>query len=122
MPRFSPTLLDHAQHPRGAGVIEFPHAEGHADRGGQAPRVTFYLRFERGHIEQAKFTAFGCGCTIAACSILTEMVCGLTLEECQQVHSQAVVEALGGLPSDKGFCADIAVRAFQAAVAALAKM
>jgi NifU-like protein involved in Fe-S cluster formation len=116
MPRFSHVLLDHARSPRNAGRMHEPDRIGEASLDGSAPRVTIQLRIVGDHVVEARFLAFGCGVTIAACSMLTEMIRGRHVHDLQRLEPGDVIDALDGMPSDKAFCADLAVAALRDAL------
>ncbi len=119
MPRFSDTLLDHARAPRNSGAMLEPDATGKADLDGRAPRVFIYLKAKDGAVSDAGFQALGCGVTIACCSVLTELVKGRPLTECRNLTPKDVIDALDGVPSDKQFCADLAIKACKAGLGGL---
>jgi NifU-like protein involved in Fe-S cluster formation len=116
VPRFSATLLEHARHPRNAGDMPSPDAVGSSDPDSRAPKVWLYLRIEAQRVLEARFQSSGCGCTIACCSVLTELLTGRTLNECGCITAQSIADALGGIPADKGFSADLAIRAMEHAL------
>ena len=91
-------------------------AIGRASLDGQAPRVVIYVRLESGRIERATFQAFGCGYTIAACSVLTELVKNKTVNEARSLGAADIIEALDGMPADRQFCADLAIKALHSAI------
>ena len=113
---FSETLLDHARYPRNGGAMQAPDAVGHADRNGTPPTTDIYLRIDNERVLASKFTTFGCGVSVAACSVLTELVNGKPLDECLALRAEQVVEALDGVPDDRRFCADLAVTALHDAI------
>lgn len=117
MPRFSATLLDHAESPRNGGKLDSANAVGMASLNGQAPYTTIHLRIEENEaIADAKFEAFGCGVTIAACSALTELVIGQTVSEAEELSPTDITSALDGIPPDKQFCAHLANSALHNAI------
>ena len=78
---------------------------------GQPPYMVVYLKIQEDVVTAASFQTFGCGPAIAAGSLLTELVTGRTLQDCEKINADAVNQALGGLPPDKAWCADIAASA-----------
>ena len=116
MPRYSAQLMDHFNAPRNAGEMSSPDVVGNADIHGKSPRMSIYLRIVDDKVEQAAFTTFGCGASIASGSALTELVRGKHLAQCFQIEVKDVVDALDGVPPDKQFCADLAVRALRDAL------
>jgi NifU-like protein involved in Fe-S cluster formation len=116
MSRPSASVLDHFDSPRNAGEMEAADAVGRASLDGNAPRVTIYIKRDGDRVVKSTFQAFGCGFTIACCSALTELVTGKTLNECLGVTPKNLSLALGGLPAEKEFCADLAITALRDAV------
>ncbi len=74
MALYSANLLDYARYPRNGGVMESPDAVGKASLNGRAPYVTIYLQAKQQIVTAAKFQTYGCGVSIACCSVLTELV------------------------------------------------
>ncbi len=112
----SATVMDHVLSPRNGGEMQKPTAIGRASLGGRAPYVTIYLKVDRGAVSNAMFQTFGCGYSIACCSILTEIVTKLTAAECRLVTSDQIISSLGGLPAERTFCAELAVAALRNAL------
>ena len=117
MPRYSSLLMQHFQTPHNAGALEEYDGLGEASLAGRAPRITIYLQLQNGLISRAGFETFGCGVSIACGSAITEMALGRAPLECLAIDNNDLVEVLGGVPPEKRFCADLAVRALRAAVA-----
>jgi NifU-like protein len=67
-----------------------------------------------GAVERASFRTFGCSACIAASSIVTELLVGRgTAPSADEIDS-----ALGGLPEDKRYCADLVADAAARALGA----
>ena len=71
------------------------------------------LRLEGDRVAAARFHTYGCGATIAAGSMLTELILGRTVAECRAVTADALAAALGGFPPDKLHCPELAVAALR---------
>lgn len=110
---FSTIVMDHFQNPRNVGTLT-PHT-GFGQAGSmQAGRfVQVTVRVEQGVILAARFKTFGCVPAIAAGSVLTEWVEGLTVAEARAVSPQHLIDRLGGLPPQRNFCAALAVEALR---------
>ena len=113
MSKPSSGVAEHFNSPRNAGEMENPDAVGESSLDGRAPRINIFLKSDGRSIEQATFQAFGCGYSIAACSVLTVRVTGRTLAEAAELTMGDILAELGGVPVDKEFCADLAVKALQ---------
>jgi nitrogen fixation NifU-like protein len=118
MESYTEKVIDHFQHPRNVG--EIPDADGIGRVGNPTcgDIMEMYIKVdENGRITDCKFKTFGCGAAIATSSITTEMVIGLTIDEAEKLSRNDVAEALGGLPSIKLHCSNLATDALRAAIA-----
>lgn len=114
--RYSDTLLDHFRAPRNAGMLRDADAVGETEDGACGDLARFYLRIRDGRVEEARFQTYGCGASIAASSLATELVRGLPLEAVEALTPGAVEEAIGGLPEDRRHVAALVVEALRRAV------
>ena len=113
---FSATLMDHFTAPRNQGPMEAPDRIGLVGVPGNGPFMLLCMRLQDGRVVQAKFQTYGCGASIAAGSLLTEMITGRTMEECRSVTVEQLTEALGGVPPHKLHSPALAVGALKAAL------
>jgi len=112
---YSETAIDHMRNPRNVGLI--PNADGQARVTGPCgDTMEIWLRVTNGVIEQASFWTDGCGTTIAAGSIATELARGKRAGEAFRIGQQDVLEALGGLPDESVHCALLAANTLREAV------
>ena len=86
---------------------------------GRKLAVRFPLQMSQDKIKRARYQVFGCGFTVAACAATAELIEGKTLNELSRVNATAIDQRLGGLPDERGYCADLAVEALQAAVSSV---
>jgi NifU-like protein involved in Fe-S cluster formation len=68
-----------------------------------------------GHLAEARFQAYGCGPTIAAASVATELAAGRAVEDLATLKAQEIEDALDGLPEDRKHAAEVAAGAMRAA-------
>jgi len=114
---YTDITIDHYLHPRNIGIL--PDATGAGTAGDQEKgqiMIQITLRCSNRVIEDIRFRAFGCSATIASASMVTELAKGKTLEEAEAITSHVLLEALGGLPQDKLYCADYATKALHIAI------
>jgi len=112
---YSETTIDHMRNPRNVGLI--PNSDGQASITGPCgDTMEIWLRVVDGIIERASFWTDGCGTTIAAGSMATELVKGKRATEAFRISQQGVLEALGGLPDESVHCALLAANTMQEAV------
>lgn len=116
MTRPPASIIEHVNNPRNAGELPDADAVGRASLSGSAPRCEFFIRIDGDRVSEARFQAFGCGYSIASCSMLTELVTGESIEQCTCLTPGDVEQALGGLPSNKRFCCEIAIAALKDAL------
>lgn len=112
---YSATLIDHFRNPRNAGMMREPDGVGEGEYEQCMDLARFYLRVRDGRVEEARFQAYGCGPTLAACSAGTEVAAGAALEELAEIREARIEEAVGGLPAERRHAAAVVVRALQAA-------
>jgi nitrogen fixation NifU-like protein len=112
---YSETVLDHAMNPRNVGKME--NADGFAAVTGPCgDTVEIWLRVKNDIIFKATFMTDGCGTTIAAGSMVTELVKGETISRILGISQEDVLKALGGLPEESEHCALLAVNTLKEAV------
>ena len=117
MEGYSETVLDHFERPRNNGELEDANAVGYMTNPVCGDTLLLMLRVERDRIEDARWQSDGCVASIAASSLLSELVRGRSLEEASALTREAVVEALGGLPASKLHASVLAADALQHALA-----
>jgi len=113
---YHPIVMDHFTHPRNMGEMENADGVGEARNPVCGDTMRLFIKVEADRIVEAKFLTFGCAGAIAASSMTTEMIRGLTLEETLRITRQAVSAALGDLPPTKVHCSALAEAAIKAAV------
>lgn len=96
----------------GTGEVGLGEAEA-----GRRLAVRFTLRLRGDRAEAVRYQVFGCGFTIAACAATAQLAEGHTLAEIAAITPTWIDAALGGLPAERSYCAELAVAALQAAVA-----
>jgi len=113
---YSKTAIDHAMQPRNVGVL--PGADGYAEiLGPCGDTMEIWISVNNGIIEEATFMTDGCGTSIAAGSMATEMIKGKALEDALQIGQQDILDALDGLPEESQHCALLAANTLKEAIA-----
>jgi len=112
---YSETVVDHAMNPRNVGNMD--DANGFARITGPCgDTMEIWLRVRSGTVAEATFMTDGCGTTIAAGSMVTELVKGKTVIQAQKISQRDVLSALGGLPEESQHCALLAANTLKEAV------
>lgn len=114
--QYSDKVMDHFTNPRNVG--EIPDADGVGTVGNPVcgDIMRLYIKVKDNVIEDIKFKTFGCGAAIASSSMVTELVKGKSLEDALKISNKAIIEELGGLPSQKRHCSVLAEEALQKAI------
>lgn len=113
---YSVQIADHIANPRNVGELENPSGIGDVTNEVCLDRIRLTVRVEGERIIDAKVKATGCPPTIAAASVLTELIIGRSFEELQSLTRKDVVNALGHLPPAKTHCAVLAIDALRTAI------
>lgn len=116
MEEFSETLMDHFASPRNWGTLDAPDVIGLAGTLGQGPFFVLYLRLSGETVADVRFRTYGCGATIAAGSMLTELITGQPLANCRTLTVQTLIEALDGVPQNKLHSPALAIAALKNAL------
>ena len=113
---YSDKFRDHLTNPRNAGELSNATSVAEETNPVCGDRLRLSLRVHHGHVEAARFLAYGCPPTLACGSALAEMVEGMTVEEAQALTKDEIVNAVGGLPSRKHHAAALAIETLHSAL------
>jgi len=112
---YTEVVIDHAQNPRNVGSIQ--NADGFGTvTGSCGDTMEIWLRVREEVIKEATFWTDGCGTTIAAGSMVTELTKGKAIREAMKISQRDVLDALGGLPEESQHCALLAANTLKEAV------
>jgi nitrogen fixation NifU-like protein len=112
---YSEIAIDHAMNPRNVGNMD--NADGLARITGPCgDTMEIWLKVRDATITESTFMTDGCGTTIAAGSIVTELAKGKTVVQAQKISQQDVLSALGGLPEESQHCALLAANTLREAI------
>ena len=102
--------------PRNVGELEHPSGVGDVTNEVCLDRIRLTIQVHGDRLVEAKVKANGCAPTIAAASVLTELIIGRTLRELRSLARKDVAGALGHLPPAKSHCTALAIEALRAAI------
>lgn len=115
---YSDKVLDHYSNPKNVGTLDKSKSNVGTGLVG-APECGDVMRLQievnDGIITDAKFKTFGCGSAIAASSLATEWLKGMTLDEAVKMDNMSLVEELH-LPPVKIHCSVLAEDAIKSAI------
>lgn len=112
---YTETVIDHALRPRNVGGLEDADGVGRVT-GPCGDTMQVWLKVDGDTIVDAAFSTDGCGPSLAAGSMITELAKGKSVLDTLRISQQDVLDALGGLPEDSVHCALLAVDTLKAAV------
>ena len=113
---YSPQLAEHIANPRNVGELANPSGIGDVTNEVCLDRIRLTVRIEGGRLTEAKIKASGCPPTIAAASVLTELIIGRSVEEVRSLTRKHIANSLGHLPPAKAHCTALAIDALRAAI------
>jgi nitrogen fixation NifU-like protein len=115
---YSEKVLDHYSNPKNVGTLDKSKPNVGTGLVG-APECGDVMRLQievnDNIITDAKFKTFGCGSAIAASSLATEWLKGMTLEDAVKMDNMELVEELN-LPPVKIHCSVLAEDAIKSAI------
>jgi len=112
---YTETVIDHAMNPRNVGSIQ--NADGFASVTGPCgDTMEIWLKVWNGTIKGAAFWTDGCGASIAAGSMVTELAKGKAVTDTLRITQKDVLDALGGLPEESLHCALLAANTLKEAI------
>ncbi len=116
---YSDKVLEHYENPRNVGSLDKNDPSIGTGLVG-APECGDVMKLQikvnsDGIVEDAKFKTFGCGSAIAASSLATEWIKGMSINEAKEITNSEIVEELS-LPPIKIHCSVLAEDAIKAAI------
>ena len=115
---YSETLLDHFRHPRNCGALTDPDVSYESFNPLCGDRIRLELKFENQTVTQAHFVGDGCAISIAAASLLTELILHKNTDFLQTISNEQLIAALeSDIKPARLQCAILALEALRAALA-----
>ena len=109
---YSDLVKDHALCPRNREAMPNPDLVGEGKFPRCGDKVKIFLRLQDGKIANVSFQASACGPAVAAASLATTLIEGLTLEQARQVLVTELPHALSDLPTSKRHAIVIVLECF----------
>jgi Mrp family chromosome partitioning ATPase len=107
--------MERFNNPRNYGPLD--RWDGHGRVTGPCgDTMEFWVEISDRQISRATFITDGCGPSLAAGSMATELATGKLVKEAFQIEQKDVLRALGGLPKDSEHCALLATNTLKAAI------
>src|SRR5260370_40224256 len=109
-------VADHISNPRNVGELDDPSGVGDVVNEVCQDRIRLTIRIEDGVLSEARVRASGCPPTLAAASVLTELITGRSLSAVRVLTRDDITSALGRLPAAKTHCAVLPIDALTQAL------
>lgn len=109
-------ILDHFNNPRNRGELADPDMLINGGNPGCGDAVTLFVKLDdEARITEIKFDGHGCTISMAASSLLTELVLGKTLDQVRQMSYDVLIDTLGReVVQSRLRCATLAMDTLQA--------
>ena len=91
---YSDILLDHFRHPRNYGDFTAPDISYEEFNPLCGDRVRIEVRINNSIVEEARFKGDGCAISLAAASLLTELIRGISIDELATLSDERLIAAL----------------------------
>ena|SRR6516225_6303197 len=109
-------VADHIANPRNVGELDDPSGVGDVVNEVCQDRIRLSIKIQDGVLSAAKVKASGCPPTLAAASVLTELIIGRPISEVLLIGRGDITNELGRLPAAKIHCAVLAIDALRNAL------
>ena len=91
---YSDILLDHFRHPRNYGSLDAPDMSYEEFNPLCGDRIRIELTLNQSTITEARFKGDGCAISIAAASVITELLIGTSIEAVASLSDEQLIAAL----------------------------
>lgn len=113
---YSSIVWQHIQDTQNRGTLVGANAVGESRFSKCCDHLILQLRVENGLILEAQFLAKACGAVVAAASLFTTKLVGLSPDQARQISVLHLDKALGGLPAPKRHALWMCLEALQNAL------
>lgn len=115
---YGATVMEHFRRPRNHGPLSAPDVVREGANPLCGDRVRIELAVRAGRITEARFTANACVISVAAASLLTERVRGMSTADVHAIGEDDILQSLGGhVPDGRRACAVLPLTTMLAALA-----
>ncbi|HBI50614.1 MAG TPA: Fe-S cluster assembly scaffold protein NifU [Candidatus Moranbacteria bacterium] len=121
MQKYSKKVLEHFTKPHNQGKIKDADGVGTVGNPKCGDIMRLYIKVSKDKqgqeiIKDVKFETLGCGAAISTSSMTTDLAKGKTIKQALEITNKSVAEELGGLPTAKMHCSNLAADALHAAI------
>ncbi len=110
-------ILDHYGNPRHEGVLEDPDISHRRDNPVCGDVIQLDIKLEDGSVSDVRFSGQGCVISMAAASMFTEHIMGMSIAELRALEDEDMLEMLGiDLGASRANCGLLPLRVLQEAL------
>ena len=113
---YGSVIAEHFRRPRNQGPLPSATASAEVANPLCGDRVRMAVLVDGGAIAEARFVANACAICIAAASLVTEHVRGMSAEEASRLGDERVLTLVGEVPTGRTRCATLPVEALRRAL------
>ena len=121
-PAVNEKLLEHFRNPHNVGNLAEPTAVAEVDNPVCGDTMRLSVRVQGGRVLEARFKTQGCVASIAAGSVLTDLLANRSLPAVREITALRISEALGELPPATMHAAELAMDALSAILEKIAEL
>lgn len=114
-------VLEHFRNPHNAGNLAEPTAVAEVSNPVCGDTMRLSVRVQGGRVLEACFKTQGCVASIAAGSVLTDLLINRSVPEAREITALRISEALGELPPATMHAAELAIDALNTVLAKVAE-
>jgi nitrogen fixation NifU-like protein len=114
-------ILEHFRNPHNAGNLADASAVVEVSNPVCGDTMRLSVRMRDGRMAEARFKAQGCVASIAAGSVLTDLLADRSLYDAREIKAGAISRALGELPPGTMHAAELAIDALTAVLEKIAQ-
>jgi len=118
---FNDKLLDHFRDPRNAGDLPGASVTAEVSNPVCGDVLRLSARVKSGRIMEARFKTQGCVASIAASSVLTELLVGIAIEDARRISAAQISDLLDGLPPATFHAAQLCIDGVQTLLSKLSR-
>jgi nitrogen fixation protein NifU and related proteins len=115
---YGSVIAEHFRRPRNQGPLPDATASAEAVNPLCGDRIRMAVVIDAGSIVEARFVANACAICIAAASLLTEHVRGMSPNDVAGLGDDSIVALVGAVPPGRTRCATLPMEALRRALAA----
>lgn len=121
MQQYSKKVIEHFTRPHNQGAMKNADGVGTVGNPKCGDIMRMYIKVNKNKkgeevIKDIKFETLGCGAAISTSSMATDLAKGKTIKDALEITNNSVAEELGGLPSLKMHCSNLAADALKKAI------